>query len=152
MAGVCEVRCGPDVCSGWVVCSGRATWAGGRTWDGWDCPGSRKAAVGNRRVLTYWCRGEEAGSKRDPGGRVHEDAPRRADVCLAVAGAPLCNLRPATRGARQRERHAGHDHGLPVPDAVRERILAEKDPARLERLHERAIVAASIAEILDEPS
>jgi hypothetical protein len=39
-----------------------------------------------------------------------------------------------------------------VPDAVRERILAEKDPARLERWHQRAIVAASIAEILDEPS
>jgi hypothetical protein len=42
--------------------------------------------------------------------------------------------------------------GIAVPDAVRERILAEKDPARLERWHERAILAASAAEVLDEPS
>jgi hypothetical protein len=42
--------------------------------------------------------------------------------------------------------------GLAVPDAVRERILGEKDPARLERWHERAILAASAAEVLDEPS
>jgi predicted transposase/invertase (TIGR01784 family) len=42
--------------------------------------------------------------------------------------------------------------GIAVPDAARERILAEKDPARLERWHERAIVATSLAEVLDEPS
>jgi hypothetical protein len=42
--------------------------------------------------------------------------------------------------------------GIAVPDAARERILAEKDPARLERWHERAIPAASVAEVLDEPS
>jgi hypothetical protein len=42
--------------------------------------------------------------------------------------------------------------GITVPDAARERILAEKDPARLERWHERAIVAASLAEVIDEPS
>jgi hypothetical protein len=41
---------------------------------------------------------------------------------------------------------------IPVPDAVRERILAEKDPARLERWHERAILAPSLAEVFDEPS
>jgi len=41
---------------------------------------------------------------------------------------------------------------IAVPDATRERILAEKDPARLERWHEKAIVAASIADVLDEPS
>ena len=40
--------------------------------------------------------------------------------------------------------------GIPLPDAARERILAEKDPARLERWHERAILAASAAEVLDE--
>jgi hypothetical protein len=40
----------------------------------------------------------------------------------------------------------------PVIQAARERILAEKDPARLERWHERAILAASIADVLDEPS
>ena len=42
--------------------------------------------------------------------------------------------------------------GIAVPDTARERILAEKDPERLERWHERAIVAASVAEVLDEPS
>jgi hypothetical protein len=42
--------------------------------------------------------------------------------------------------------------GITVPDAARERILAEKDPDRLERWVERAIVAASVAEVLDEPS
>lgn len=41
--------------------------------------------------------------------------------------------------------------GIVVPDAARERILAEKDPERLERWHERAILAASVAEVLDEP-
>jgi hypothetical protein len=42
--------------------------------------------------------------------------------------------------------------GIAVPDAARERILAQKDPEQLERWLERAIVAASIAEVLDDPS
>jgi len=42
--------------------------------------------------------------------------------------------------------------GIAVPEAARARILAEKDPERLERWHERAIVAASIVEVIDEPS
>jgi hypothetical protein len=42
--------------------------------------------------------------------------------------------------------------GIPVPDAARERILAEKDAARLERWHERAVLAASVAEVIEEPS
>jgi hypothetical protein len=42
--------------------------------------------------------------------------------------------------------------GLVVPDAVRERILAEKDPTQLERWHERAILAASVGEVFDEAS
>ena len=42
--------------------------------------------------------------------------------------------------------------GLAVPDAVRERILSQKDPERLERWLEKAAVAASAAAILDEPS
>jgi hypothetical protein len=42
--------------------------------------------------------------------------------------------------------------GVTVPDAARERILAQKDTARLERWQERAIVATSIAEVIDEPS
>jgi hypothetical protein len=42
--------------------------------------------------------------------------------------------------------------GIAVPEAARERILVEKDPGRLERWHERAIVAASVAEVIDERS
>jgi hypothetical protein len=42
--------------------------------------------------------------------------------------------------------------GFTVPDAARERIVAEKDPARMERWLERAAVAASIADVLDDPS
>ena len=42
--------------------------------------------------------------------------------------------------------------GIAVPDAVRERILAQKDLETLERWYERAIVAASLAEVLDGPS
>jgi predicted transposase/invertase (TIGR01784 family) len=42
--------------------------------------------------------------------------------------------------------------GITVPDAVRERILAEKEPARLERWLEKATVAASVAEVIDEAS
>ena len=42
--------------------------------------------------------------------------------------------------------------GIAVPDAERERILTEQDPARLERWLENAIVASSIVEVLGEPS
>jgi hypothetical protein len=42
--------------------------------------------------------------------------------------------------------------GLAVPDAARERILTEKDPALLERWLEKAIVAASVGEVMDDPS
>ncbi len=42
--------------------------------------------------------------------------------------------------------------GFAVPDAARERILAQKDPERLEHWLEKAIVAASVAAVLDEPN
>jgi Essential protein Yae1, N terminal len=42
--------------------------------------------------------------------------------------------------------------GFAVPDADRQRILAEKDPERLERWLERAAVAVSVSAIVDEPS
>ena len=40
--------------------------------------------------------------------------------------------------------------GIAVPDAVRERILAQKDPERLERWLEKAAVAASVTAVLDD--
>jgi len=42
--------------------------------------------------------------------------------------------------------------GIAVPDGARERILAETDPERLERWLDKAVVAASVNEVLDEPS
>ncbi len=42
--------------------------------------------------------------------------------------------------------------GIAVPDAVRERILAQKDPERLERWLEKAAVASSVAAVLDDPN
>jgi PD-(D/E)XK nuclease family transposase len=42
--------------------------------------------------------------------------------------------------------------GIAVPDAVRERILAQKDAERLERWLEKAAVAVSVAEVIDETS
>ncbi len=42
--------------------------------------------------------------------------------------------------------------GFAVPDAVRERILAQKDPERLERWLEKAVVAVSVAAVIDEPN
>ena len=42
--------------------------------------------------------------------------------------------------------------GIAVPEPARERILAEKDRERLERWHERAILAASVADVVSEPS
>jgi hypothetical protein len=42
--------------------------------------------------------------------------------------------------------------GIAVPDAVRERVLAQKDPELLERWLERAAVAASVTAVLDEPN
>jgi hypothetical protein len=42
--------------------------------------------------------------------------------------------------------------GIAVPDGARERILSQKDPERLERWLEKAILATSIAEVIDDPS
>lgn len=42
--------------------------------------------------------------------------------------------------------------GVAVPDAVRERILAQKDASLLERWLEKAIVAASAGEVIGDPS
>ncbi|MEO7329083.1 MAG: hypothetical protein ABI193_10920 [Minicystis sp.] len=42
--------------------------------------------------------------------------------------------------------------GIAVSATDRDRILAEKDPAQLERWLERAILAVSVAEVLAEPN
>jgi hypothetical protein len=41
---------------------------------------------------------------------------------------------------------------IAVPEAARERILAQKDPERLESWLQKAAIAASLADVLDEPS
>jgi hypothetical protein len=40
--------------------------------------------------------------------------------------------------------------GIAVPDAARQRIVAEKDLEQLKRWHEKAITASSIAEVIDD--
>jgi hypothetical protein len=42
--------------------------------------------------------------------------------------------------------------GVAVPAVALERILAEKDLARLERWLERAILAGSVSEVIDAPT
>jgi hypothetical protein len=42
--------------------------------------------------------------------------------------------------------------GVPVPEAARERILAQKDPELLERCLEKAAIAQVVDEVFDEPS
>lgn len=42
--------------------------------------------------------------------------------------------------------------GIAVPEGARERILAQKDPERLERWLHKAATAPSLAEVLDDPS
>jgi hypothetical protein len=42
--------------------------------------------------------------------------------------------------------------GIDVPEADRERVLAQGDPERLQRWLERAATATTLAQVLDEPS
>jgi hypothetical protein len=60
------------------------------------------------------------------------------------------------RGRMQGEAHALltvlRARGIAVPEAARQRILAETDQARLERWLERAGTSATVADVLDEPS
>ena len=42
--------------------------------------------------------------------------------------------------------------GVAVPEAIRERILAQKDPEQLKRWLEKATVATSITAVIDEPN
>ncbi|MEO7328749.1 MAG: hypothetical protein ABI193_09240 [Minicystis sp.] len=42
--------------------------------------------------------------------------------------------------------------GIPVPKGAREKILAQRDLKRLQRWLERAIVATSLGEVIDDPS
>jgi hypothetical protein len=42
--------------------------------------------------------------------------------------------------------------GIAVPDQARAQILAQRDLQVLERWHERAIVASSVAEVLNDAS
>jgi len=60
-------------------------------------------------------------------------------------------LRGRTEEAARAVLTALRVRGISVPDESRERILAQKDPERLERWLEKAIVAASVAEVIDDP-
>ncbi len=79
-----------------------------------------------------------------------------------AAGMAIQNERGALSLARKEGRDEGRTEGearalltvlrgrgIAVPDAARERILAEKDAARLERWLEKAGTAATVADVLD---
>jgi hypothetical protein len=74
---------------------------------------------------------------REEGRREGRDEGRREGRAEEAARAVLTALRV---------------RGIAVADAARERILAQKDPSLLERWLEKAIVAASLGEVLGEPS
>jgi hypothetical protein len=67
-------------------------------------------------------------------------------------------LRGEGRGEGRVETRAGavltvlRVRGITVSDVARERILAQKDAERLERWLEKAIVATSVDEVIDDPS
>jgi hypothetical protein len=82
-------------------------------------------------VFTTWKEARALG--RDEGLALGRDEGRAAEAARAV----LTALRV---------------RGMVVPDVARERILAEKDLERLERWHERAILVASVSEVIDEPT
>jgi hypothetical protein len=42
--------------------------------------------------------------------------------------------------------------GITVPDGARQRIQSQQDPEQLERWLEKAIVATSIGDVIDDPS
>jgi len=42
--------------------------------------------------------------------------------------------------------------GINVPDGARQRIQSQQDPEQLERWLEKAIVATSIGDVIDDPS
>jgi hypothetical protein len=78
-------------------------------------------------VHTTWAEARKLG--RDE-GRAEERADARAHAVLTVLRA----------------------RGVTVPDAARERILAQKDPARLERWLEKAAVADAVNDVFDDHS
>jgi len=94
----------------------------------WDAYIAASMAIQNERGALSLARREARREGRDEGRTEGETA--------ANARAVLTVLRV---------------RGIAVPDAGRERILAEKDPARLERWLETAAVATSVAEVIDDP-
>jgi predicted transposase/invertase (TIGR01784 family) len=90
------------------------------------------------------------------GARVARFTREEWDAYIAARMA-IQNERGALSLAR-RETRAGDvltvllARGVEVPDAVRERILAEGDSERLERWLKKAAVASSVGAVLDEPS
>ena len=80
-----------------------------------------------------------------------------SEADLQAAGEILGKAREARRQGRTEEATRNlltvlQVRGIAVPDAARERILTQKDPERLERWLAKAVVATSLAEVLDEPS
>lgn len=93
-----------------------------------------------------------------------EDLVRDARADDAMMRALIARQNPVYEAARAKTRAEGRAEGrgeavlgvlaargVPVDRSARERILAERDPARLERWIARAVVCASVAELFVEP-
>jgi hypothetical protein len=82
------------------------------------------------------------------------------EMALAEAAAEVAKAKAAAEAAATKAAAAANaravltvlqTRGIVVPDAARERILAQTDPKRLERWLEKAVVAASVAEVIGKP-
>jgi len=89
-------------------------------------------------IMNVEAKAEQAQAQAEQAQAQAEQAQAQAEQARAegAAGALLTVLRV---------------RGIDVPDVERERVLAQKDVKRIERWLEKAIVAGSIAEVLDEP-
>jgi len=96
-----------------------------------------------------------------PGDRsVHKDAQKLAPTLVSGEGHSPGALALARRDGRSEGRVEEaaravltvlRARGVVVEDDARERILAEKDPGRLGRWLEKAVIAPSVNEVLEEP-
>jgi Uma2 family endonuclease len=95
-----------------------------------------EAEAAKARAEAAEAQAEAAAAQAEAAAAQAEAAAARTDASRARATGVLAVLRA---------------RGLSVPDDARERILAEGDTRRLDRWLEKAIVAASIDEVLAEP-
>jgi len=106
--------------------------------------GARTARFSREEWDAYIAAGMAIQNERGALALAERQGELRGELRGKLAGEAEANARAVLTVLRVR--------GIAVPDAARDRILAEKDPARVERWLEKAAVAASVAEVIDDPS